>query len=1128
LTPVAPTVPEFRGFTFANLNKKEAQTVTQNFDERRTNAQGEVSFDVDLSQYEGFFHLRLEAEGFEAASGRGVVAIASESVSRFPFLVGYKADGDLHYINRGAERRLQLVAVDSTFAAAQGGGLKLKLVERKYVSALMKQDDGTFKYQSVRRDRDVKSEDLTIPKQGLTLQLPSEAAGDYTYVVTDASGRELNHADFSIVAEENLSRSLDRSSELQLVLNKADYRPGEEIELQIKAPYRGAGLITIERDEVYAFKWFKAAKTSTVERIRIPEGLEGNAYVNVTFLRAMDSKEIFMSPLSYGVQPFFISLDQQRTKITLGAPEKVKPGTKLRISYSTDRATSLVLYGVNEGILQVAHYHLPDPLQHFFKKKALQVRTYQLLDLLLPEYALLREMATPSSDAGFDSLGKNLNPFRRKGEPPVAFWSGVLKAGPGARTYEYSVPDDFNGNLKIMAVTSDPHGLGATSTSTLSRGDFVISPSAPTFVAPGDQFTVSVNVSNQLEGKGATSSPRIKLEPSKHFQVVGDAAKTLDLAPGHERSVDFQLKALAELGAGDLKFTVTGANASSRIEAHLSVRPAVPYLTTVSAGVARDLPLELKPSRKLLADYRKVELGLSPVPMALGQALASYLDDFPYLCTEQLVSRGAPLLVLDVKDAAEKHAAIIATLRVRQTPDGGFSLYGRDRSANVPASLHAIEYLLEARERGLRVPEELIERGQAFLRLPSLRNASTLGEARAFAQAIYLQTLSGYVPTNDIAFLTEALEKSFKGKWEQDATAIYLAGAYKVVKVDDKGRGLVSGLRLGEYDAHDYANYQDTLSRDALLLRVVARHYPALLKKLFDFESASKFVAQIQENHFNSYSSGQALMAIGAITTASEKAGGIRELVVKAFGAQGAGDTLGLTKGISPRASVPLGATKLVVQGATELPYFYALAEKGFDAELPTVELKSRLEVAREYLAKNGSPVAKVKIGDEVDVALRVRTVDGKPAHDLALVDLYPAGFELIAQKQPDAETGASGGESSGGDEPAPASPVEGEDGGDSGALAPRRASLWAFDRFFASPLAWAEQVALKTLSVLFADFREDRVVVYANANSGLGEFRYRLKAISRGKFVVPPAFGESMYDRSVHYRGAAKSIEVE
>jgi len=73
--------------------------------------------------------------------------------------------------------------------------------------------------------------------------------------------------------------------------------------MSIKAPYKGAGLITIETDKVVAFKWFNTQTQSTIETITIPNDLEGTGYVNVTFVRDPSSKEIFTSPLSYAVEP---------------------------------------------------------------------------------------------------------------------------------------------------------------------------------------------------------------------------------------------------------------------------------------------------------------------------------------------------------------------------------------------------------------------------------------------------------------------------------------------------------------------------------------------------------------------------------------------------------------------------------------------------------------------------------------------------------------------------------------------------------------------------------------------------------------------------------------------------------
>ena len=159
--------------------------------------------------------------------------------------------------------------------------------------------------------------------------------------------------------------------------------------MQIRAPYTGAGLITIERDKVYSHQWFKTKTTTSVQKIKVPAGLEGNGYVSVTFARDVNSDEIFMSPLSHGVVPFSVSLDQRKTKMEITAPDLVKPGEALTMQLKIDKPGKVVVIAVDEGILQVAGYRTADPLGFFFQKRALNVKTAQILDLILPEFKKL-------------------------------------------------------------------------------------------------------------------------------------------------------------------------------------------------------------------------------------------------------------------------------------------------------------------------------------------------------------------------------------------------------------------------------------------------------------------------------------------------------------------------------------------------------------------------------------------------------------------------------------------------------------------------------------------------------------------------------------------------------------------
>jgi len=94
-----------------------------------------------------------------------------------------------------------------------------------------------------------------------------------------------------------------------------------------------------------------------VQRIRIPAELEVNGYITVTFVRSLESPEVFTSQLSYGTAPFSVSRTLHSEGVSIDTPRVIRPGDQLTISYRTDKPAKLVLVAVDEGISQVARYH---------------------------------------------------------------------------------------------------------------------------------------------------------------------------------------------------------------------------------------------------------------------------------------------------------------------------------------------------------------------------------------------------------------------------------------------------------------------------------------------------------------------------------------------------------------------------------------------------------------------------------------------------------------------------------------------------------------------------------------------------------------------------------------------------
>ena len=537
LSPAGFSFPEFRDYSFYDSffdEKKERQHETVDLGEQTTNADGGAEFDLQLDRFaDATYSMQFFAEAFEGEGGRSITGQASVLVSALPYVVGYKADGNLSYINANTPLAVDLLAVDPQLKRIALENVTLDVIAQENISVVAKKENGSYGYESVLRERVAKSEKIAITPDGLRYQLPTSEPGDYIVELRDDGGRKLSRIRFSVVGSGIVKRALDKNSELQVKLARTQFNSGEEIEISITAPYAGSGLITIERDKVYALRWFKTDAASSVQRIKVPDGFEGSGYINVALIRALDSKEVFTSPLSYGVVPFTANIEKRRLKVELQTAAIAKPGEPFHISYKTDRPSKIAVFAVDQGILQVSDYKLPDPLGFFFRKCALGVETAQIMDLIMPEFSVLRSM---SAFGGDGDNAKQLNPFKRVTEKPVVYWSGIVDADTTAREVIYNVPDYFSGTLTVMAVAVADDATGAAQRDALIRGPFVITPSVPVLAAPGDDFEVGVTVANNVEGSGENAQVQIRAESSEHVQILKTPSQTLRISEGREQS----------------------------------------------------------------------------------------------------------------------------------------------------------------------------------------------------------------------------------------------------------------------------------------------------------------------------------------------------------------------------------------------------------------------------------------------------------------------------------------------------------------------------------------------------------------------------------------------------------------
>jgi len=436
--------------------------------------------------------------------------------------------------------------------------------------------------------------------------------------------------------------------------------------------------------------------------------------------------------------------------------------------------------------------------------------------------------------------------------------------------------------------------------------------------------------------------------------------------------------------------------------------------------------------------------------------------------------------------AGKSFADAIRVLRTRQNAEGGFGLWTASVQTSEFASVYAIHLLLEATERGEKVPDDMVQKGLAYLRRLGASPAHDLVQARARAYAAYLLTRQGIVTTPMLTGLREKLDDKYPKEWPQDLIAAYLGASYQLLKQERLADSLMDRplARLGQSSTpYRYESYYDPLVHDAQVLYLASRHFPQRARSI-SASTLADMIRPIQQGHFHTLSAAYTILALDAYATAVGSAA-LGKLSITEIGRDGTARPLALPNNLLPRVSFAPDAATLRFANAERLTTFYSVAEAGFDRTPRASELRSGLEVFREYLGAAGTPITSVRLGEEITVRLRFRSIDRPVVRDVALVDLLPGGFEPVLTPTPVA--GAAG--------------VHG----------------WA------NPLggggAWSAE---------FADVREERVVLYGTVGPHMSEFTYRIKATNVGRFAVPPAYGESLYDRTVQARSLPGQVTVE
>lgn len=1083
LEPVKFTAPSFTTFVFGDP-EQPFTTKEQELGESKLDESGVATYSYDFpdgltppAKIRAIFHATVLED-----SGRAVSSYKAVDLHAYERYIGIKPLSDESYCEIGKPYSIRYVVVDPQGRPVDQATLDLEVYRITWNSIYRKNESGRYEYVSEEEKERVYRGTLTAGKKEQTYQYIPKDYGRYQIVLKDCDGAARAVASFYASGWGYSPWSMEAPEKVDLELERKTYKVGEQAKLQVKAPFSGKALVTVEREKVYDYQIVEFKENSGVVSIPVKAEYKPNVYVSVHLIRSIKSLEKRAPVRAYGTVPLQVDCSDQKLQVDLKVPNEVRPKRELEVRVKLNRSsdqTYLTLAAVDEGICQLTNYEAPDPTKFFYGKRSLNINSYDLYGMILPEVESVKPKSSPGGDADVDGVRKrNLNPVSVKRVKPVSLWSGLVKVGRnGEARIKLKIPQ-FNGTLRLMVVAASGSDFGAGQKKLIVRDPIVISPTFPRFVAGGDRFTVPVSVFN---GTGKPGEFRVSLDAKGPVTLLNSSQQTLTLKNQEERLVYFEME--ARNGVGKLSFTVqaTGNKQDCEVQEELAVRPAVPLVNeTRSGSITVKTPLTITAANKWLPGTASYQLTLAPFPGLKFAGSLQYLLGYPHGCVEQTTSKLFPLLYFDnLAEAAQSEVFQggnadyyinqgIEKLAAMQLHDGNFSYWPGESYSNEWSSIYASHFLVEARKAGYPVADRVYD-----LMLKNLQNISKVSDNSEYRlqtriYALYVLSLAGKAQLSSMAYLKNlAWEKLNDYSRAQLAAAYYYAGDRKTARqLLPRTFAPSNGVR------ETGGNFNSAIREDAIILSALADidpHNPTIFKLVNRLAQAAKpgRWGTTQENAF-------ALMALGKIYKQKSEGGYQGEVWVNNTKIA----TFDHQRIVNLKDSrLGKGPIKVTITGKGEC--YYYLKASGVPLQKDVPETSYGVRVTREYLDRHGDRIdpSQIRQGDLLVAHLTINTMQDN-LENLAIVDLLPGGLEI-----------------------------------DNPRLANNASLTWISD---------------KSIVPNYMDIRDDRLILFASLSQrGVYHFYYALRAVTCGEFVLPSVKAECMYEPEINSYTSSGQITI-
>jgi alpha-2-macroglobulin len=960
----------------------------------------------------------------------------------------YAGGRALSYVGKkGEEQPFEVVALDWDSNPVAGQQVSVRFVERRWFSVQMQDKQGTLHWETSVREIPISTAKAVTGEDGLaTVSFVPPAGGVYKAIVTvrDTKGHVYESSAYMWVSSDDYiawRQTNDRT--FNLILDKDTYSPGDTAEILIAQPFEQDvyALVTYERGHVYKQDVVLLKANSTIYRLPITAEMAPISYLSVTVIRGAEESD--RPNFKIGMASFKVDTSRQTLDVSVTADkESAGPGDEVTYTIRTKDhsgkpvTADVSLAVVDKAALALAPMNSAPMLDAFYPNQALSVRTALGLVLNADDFnAQYRESVPDGGRGGGGGSENSLGVINtRQNFKDTAYFAGqVITDKDGKAQVTLTLPENLTTwKADVRAVTEDSQ-VGQTTSDLLSTKPLFIELQTPRFFINGDTATIGATVHNNTE---SSMSVKVLLEAQGvDLLSATDAEQEVDVAAGGQRLVNWEVA--IQGGVKRVDFTASAssgeyADASKPALGTLSEQgiPVYTYVATETVGTsgmlqdANSSTEAIQLPQALSFTDAQLSIEVSPSLAASMQSGLRYLEDYPYLCMEQTVSRFLPNVItsralknagidasyLNRKLDAQVKAAL-QRINAQQHYDGGWNWWDGDTEtrSDPQTSAYVVYGLIEARDSGYAVSEDVLRRGIQFLteNVPDLKRNDSTWKYNRTAFGLYVLARAEALRPSQVNFIYE--HRSSLGLYGK----AYLAQAmYMLDDQDERVNSLLSDLEaatvLSASGAHweesstDYWNWNTDTRTTAIVLNAFARIDP---KNPMTVQAVRWLMAHRQTGHWDTTQ--ETAWSLIALTSWMSAANEYDTSYAYAVGLNG--ETLkqgNAAKGnLTETVDLHVELEDLLKETANYLVFtrgdgtgnFYYTAYLSVELPIESVEpLDQGVSLSRQYFSLDNSktPITKIQRGDLVRVRLTV--VVPAAVHYIVVDDPLPAGLEAI------------------------------------------------------------------------------------------------------------------------------------